>query len=403
MSIKTPKEVFKAIKDRELLEQLARSRKLELTDKVKKNLVTYLADEVSNIGMKKLLNTLTKDLILKLASKMEWEGKEEGPKSKPVFIKRIDQSIVASGAREFFNTLDESVLRETVKKATNMEKEEEATGTKKELIDQILAAADEFGLDNAFSVFSVAELQKFAAASDLKVQSSSADQIITSILNHQDYKPPKKVKKKIEKPSKDKQDIKKGISKADLQQWYYRAELSDWCKDHGLKPAGSKAELIRRVYAKLNNLPLTNKDYYASDLPPKKGVKRNAAGKEKKEEGTEKNEAPKKKGRGRPRKNVEVKKVEKEEEQSAESESPKKKKQKTENKAKASKSGEKSEKMDISESEKSEKSEKAKSGSDKSGKSKISEEAEKKSEEDWQRGCKSSRKRKEQNRIGEEQ
>jgi len=79
----------------------------------------------------------------------------------------------------------------------------------------------------------------------------------------QNHKAPKKPKKKVEKASKHKPEIKKGITKVDLNSHYYSKELHDYCKDHKLSIQGSKKDFVARILAHVEG----------RDQPPIKGKK----------------------------------------------------------------------------------------------------------------------------------
>jgi len=283
------------------------------------------------------LQTLPREQLAKLAEKIEWEGREEGgTKSKNVYVKKINEQLASSGVKQFLKNLSEDELKAVIKLCQE-EDDPEPKGKHADLVDQILTKADEYGLEYTLSTFPVQDLQKIASASELSVQSSSVEHLMTSIMQHKNYKAPKKQKKEPAKPSKSKQDIKKGISKADLYQWYYRGELADWLKEKGEPHTGNKRELINRITDKLNGV--------APKKHRKKGVKRTASRKAKKSKSEEESEGEAKKttpkkGTGATRGRKKSTKSEKSTEET-----------------------EKSEKSEMETSEKSEKSEKTTKGS----------------------------------------
>jgi len=67
--------------------------------------------------------------------------------------------------------------------------------------------------------------------------------------------------------SKKKPDIKKGISKTDLNTHYYSLELKDYCKENNLNTTGTKKDFILRILAHVENKPQPR-------VPKKHGVKR---------------------------------------------------------------------------------------------------------------------------------
>jgi len=134
---------------------------------------------------------------------------------------------------------------------------------KKEVGKKILEEADSYGLENYFSSFPIERLQEFAEDCGLDVRSQSRDILIDCLTSQEDYKVKKK-KTKTEKPSKKKPDIKNGISKVDLVHHYYRDELLEYCKEHGLNTTGNKKEFIQRIIAHVEGKP----------QPPVKGKKK---------------------------------------------------------------------------------------------------------------------------------
>jgi len=55
--------------------------------------------------------------------------------------------------------------------------------------------------------------------------------------------------------SKHKPSIKEGITSVDLNSYYFRKELFDYCKEHNLNTLGSKSDFIRRILAHVENRP----------------------------------------------------------------------------------------------------------------------------------------------------
>jgi len=277
MSTKTPTEVFKAIKDPELLEKIAEHRKLELSDKQRKQIVKHLAEDVSSTGVNKFLGTLSKKSLEALADKIDWEGKAESKHPpKTVFTKKISKQIQSVGAEKFWKSLPEAVLDKVIK-----ETDIEVGGQSK--IEAIIAESDSCGLEHCLSAFPIMTLHKFCDAAKLDVETQSLNTLIDSLMRLEDYAPPKKDKKKEPKPSKKKPEIKKGITKVDLQNWYNRTELAQYCEDQEIQKTGNKKDLIQRVI-----------DYHDGKKVPK--LRERASKKRKAEESSEEKK-PKKKAK----------------------------------------------------------------------------------------------------------
>jgi hypothetical protein len=179
------------------------------------------------------------------------------PKTKGVLVKRIAEAI-EKDPENYIQARDSKVL-DSIVKTLDMEKP-----PKKEVGKKILEEADHFGLENYFSSFSVDKLQEFAEDCGLEVQSSSNNQLIDCLCEQTDFKVKKKKKSQTVKPSKKKPDIKNGISKMDLNHYYYRNDLYDYCKEHGLNTTGNKKEFIQRILAHVEGRP----------QPPVKGKKK---------------------------------------------------------------------------------------------------------------------------------
>jgi len=149
----------------------------------------------------------------------------------------------------FFEEFDETVLLACCKRIDDLEEmtdEELSEFSKEDLVTGILNNIYTFGLQNLFSSFSVTELKEFCETCELSVKSSSKEVLVDCLIEQKDYRT-KGSKVKAEKASKKKPDLKDGIKKVDLEQWYYRNELEEFCKDNGIKRGGNKREIIKRI------------------------------------------------------------------------------------------------------------------------------------------------------------
>jgi len=161
------------------------------------------------------------------------------------------------GWKDLLESLDRKILFGLcgdIDDLSSYDKEEKDAFTKDEMINAILTNVNTFGLTHLFSFLSVNELQAVCKDMKLKVDSSSQEVIIDSIIEKKNFKKAKKKRK--EEPSTKKPSFKKGISKVDLVQWYNRVEIEKWLKDKkeedpemfkDLKLTGKKSQLIEKV------------------------------------------------------------------------------------------------------------------------------------------------------------
>jgi len=124
---------------------------------------------------------------------------------------------------------------------------------KKDMVKGILDNVHTFGLEHRFSLFSSSELLEFAQDLEITVESTSKDILIECIISQQNYEPEEKSIEEVE-ASKDKPEIKAGVSTVDLQTWYNRTELSEWLRNKQCKVSGNKKDLINRITLYLDDV-----------------------------------------------------------------------------------------------------------------------------------------------------
>jgi len=73
--------------------------------------------------------------------------------------------------------------------------------------------------------------------------------LIEAIITNEVIQKQEKKKKKVQKVSKTKPDLVKGVEYQDVFQHYYLEELVEFAKKNGLKVSGTKKELIQRIIA----------------------------------------------------------------------------------------------------------------------------------------------------------
>jgi len=306
-------EVFSNIKAKDLLIQIAKKRNIDVEEH-KKNLGKAIADDAFATGIKKLVELMPVALLENVGVETK---NEDGKKlARSVIRKQIAQKIQEETPQKFIENLDTNV------QAKLLDLLVEDKPSKSKYVETIVEQIDSMGLENALSSLSLEELQLLAKAHKLKVHSAtSINSYIEALLTGEDQKKQKSKEKKVDAPSKKKPDIKKGISKVDLRQHYYREELVTYCRENNLPATGHVTEIINRIVDHLEGKP----------------VKAKATGKKRKAAGSK--EKPAKKAR--------ITKSEKEKSEKSEGEkSETEKSEKTEKTEKTEKEGDKEDKSE---------------------------------------------------------
>jgi hypothetical protein len=258
---KTASEIFKTFADKDVLVQIAEERQIEITDSVKKNIVKHLTAYVISNGLRKTLAIIPIKLLLPLAGGIEGEG----IKTKAVIGKRIFEEMENIGHKTYLEKVDSKILDEILKKVMDVK----VPSSSEEKINAFLSEVEIIGLDNFFSKYPTEKLKEFADLCGLVVNSDSREVFIQSLLNQSNYKPKKQKRK--EQPSKNKPDIKKGVSVIDLVAHYNRDELAEFLKSEGFPTTGKKRDLAVRIVAHFEGkIKKTDKKRKASDSPSKK-------------------------------------------------------------------------------------------------------------------------------------
>jgi len=222
-----------------------------------------LSRECATIGLKKFLETLKLKFLQKMGENMEWDNeKNKVPSSKQILAKRIHEEMEKVGPKKFLDDVSSSVLEEIFK-----DMDIEKPSSKSKYAETLLEESETWGLEKIFLGLPLAKLKECAEACGLTVESSSIDILVDCIVRQENHKAPKKKVSKQEKVSKKKPDIKKGISKTDLNTHYYSLELKDYCKENDLNTSGSKKDYILRILAHVEGRPQPR-------VPKKHGVKR---------------------------------------------------------------------------------------------------------------------------------
>jgi len=242
-------EVFKNFKE-EHLREIVRRKGYNVSEKKGSALVKAIAEEVSLVGLQRLLRCLTKKLLVEMAKGIappkpaNDKEKQTTVTSKQGLIKQILSKMETVTPKKWINALEKKIVNE-IKDTLEIDNEKGKTDG-----ELILAEADRMGLENCFSTFDINYLLLFCAGAGLDVQSRSLDTVIECLIDGKNLIPEKKKKKKVEAPpekSKKKPAIKKGINAVDLQSWYNLDDLTDWCQDQKIPHIGKKQVVIHRI------------------------------------------------------------------------------------------------------------------------------------------------------------
>jgi len=117
-----------------------------------------------------------------------------------------------------------------------------------ELVQQVIELINWTGVHAFLTRFDVSFLKEIMEDLDLDCGSDNKANIVMAIVNGTDAEPGKAVRKQVA-PSKKKPKMKAGITKEDLQQYYYKDEMVAYCEEKGLIKSGKKSEIIKRIVA----------------------------------------------------------------------------------------------------------------------------------------------------------
>jgi len=285
-------EVFSNIKSKDLLLHIAAKRNIDAEEHAK-NLGKAIADDAFNTGVKKFVDLLPVKSLEDFG--VETKNADGNRLPRAMVRKRIVQKIQDETPQKFFDGVDSKVLG-GVFDELGFDK----PSNSKKYSEELMKIIDTVGLENALSTLSISELKGLCKTHKLKVDSeTSPNAHIEALTTGKDQKKEAaKAKKETEKPSAKKPEIKKGVSRIDLQQHFYREELTTYCKDNKLPHNGTKSQLIRVILDHLEGKTVASKKRPA----PSGGKKEKPAKKAKtskseaeKSEGDEEKEGKKKK------------------------------------------------------------------------------------------------------------
>jgi len=227
------------------------------------------------MALKKLLDLVPeKDLE---GFGVETKNEDKTKVKREALCKRIFAAMQEAGPAKYLEKLESSFLNNLF---GVLVVDKPSGNNNKKMAEALLQYADSIGVENTLSSLNVSQLQTIASSLKLSVDSNSVSVYMDCIISGESYK---KEKKKPVQPSAKKPDIKKGISKVDLQQHYYRGDLAEYCKKNSLTASGSKKELINRIVDHLEGKPAKKEGAKKRKAPA--GGKQNAKKKQKTEKG----------------------------------------------------------------------------------------------------------------------
>jgi hypothetical protein len=278
-------KIFGAFESKRLLCKIATQRCINVLDDKgdrnfpKSEIIKILSEDVRDVGFTRMLKAIKLKELKSLGEIISKQKEEDRIATiKRVLEKKIKDHTDEVGQEVFFNSVPSIVKKEIINTL-----DLEVPNDPKEYTQAILDEAESIGQDYFFSSFSTENLAKFATSCGLDVDSLSQNVLVDCIMNLQSYKAPKR--KPTPKPSKKKPEkITKGIAKIDLEVYYSKDELVEYCKTNKIPISGNKRDLIAKILAHIEG----------REIPLPKGKKRR---KKKSDKETEKKEKKEKRSR----------------------------------------------------------------------------------------------------------
>jgi len=273
----TTNQIFESLKS-EQLEEFFQYTGIPYDDeKSDKRLIKQLESTFVNYGIQKLVERLRRTELVAIneehkLQKRKNEAVTNSDKSAPVLRKRIHEEIIDEGLHSFLSELDKKTLILFLDAL-----ELSGSGSEEHLRDVIENEVHAIGLRYYVTKCDSQFLRDCVKSSGQKaVVGATRKSLIDAFIYQVDAKEVMP-QKEVEKISKDAPKIRKGVSGADLFQWYNRAELIDYARDHDITPLhGKKKEVIERILAYLENRS-------KSPIKEKKDAKEEPEKKEKKD------------------------------------------------------------------------------------------------------------------------
>jgi len=279
--------------------KIAKQEGIKFEAKVsKKRVLDAIVSEIEDAGMKSLTGQMKLVELAALTNPFKIDHGTNNP-TKVVLRKRFIEKMEEFGLDKFLSK--SSMTPELLSILITAADEEPLSKDKDKLVSQASEIINLVGFQSFFSRFDTPFLQHLLSEMDLKCDTSSKDKMIYALATQTNAKKQKTKHEEITF-SKEKEEIKKGITYQDIYQHYRRDEILDWCRENELKVSGSKKELINRVLDfldgdKENTMANANKkteeeeeETVSQKKSPKKSPKKKTPTKKEKKEEKEKEE-----------------------------------------------------------------------------------------------------------------
>jgi len=252
--LKSPKEIFKAIDDEEILLDICLHRRIPGSSDdgkalSKTQIIDELTEDVIAVGYRKFFLAINLKLLKVIATEC---GVEEKKTKNSIAKKLLD--IFSQNPKDSFKKLSTETKMSILEDLG-----EDIPDNKSEYNDRLQLIAESYGMEHCLSSFEVNKLCTIAESCGLKLRNNKSIEVVLDAilrLENADKKPKKKKEKSEEKLSRFKPEIKLGVSKTDLNGHYKRAELVEYCKKHDLRYIGKKTELVNNISAFLEGKPV---------------------------------------------------------------------------------------------------------------------------------------------------
>jgi hypothetical protein len=144
-----------------------------------------------------------------------------------------------------FQQLNKSTLRKMCEIVDDID-EDDKYGKNELINDGIIVNINTMGLENFLDAFDIETIKRFCTACNLEVITNNKEHAISALIDQSHFRE-KKVKRKVQKPSKKKPAIKSGVKAVDLQHHFNKTELVEYCKKKNLYVSGNKRQVIQRI------------------------------------------------------------------------------------------------------------------------------------------------------------
>eukprot|EP01090_Pellita_catalonica_P017050 TRINITY_DN5065_c0_g1_i1.p1 TRINITY_DN5065_c0_g1~~TRINITY_DN5065_c0_g1_i1.p1 ORF type:complete len:293 (+),score=62.34 TRINITY_DN5065_c0_g1_i1:52-879(+) len=203
-----------------------------------------LKSKIEEIGIQNLIKVLKfKDLKLAAEAIPIEFGESDNKKAKPVIVKNLNKYIKQRGINDTLEAVENDELFRTFCTAVGIT----FADSKEDNVKDISAAVRAYGLESLLYGLQIDLLKNIMKDLKLKTRSTnSRRKLVEAVMALRNVKKSKTKKDDISY-SKTKKPIEDGITFDDIFQHYYVGEVREYCKSHGIKTAGKKTVLIKRI------------------------------------------------------------------------------------------------------------------------------------------------------------